>query len=826
MSEETDMSVRQRITRVLMRAETWIFANPKIVLGLILLVTLVFATRLPGLRIYTDFSDLLPQNHPYIQTYNRIKENFGGANVIVMAIEVEQGTIFNNATLALVHGATQGVDNLPSVNHNLVSSLTHRTARKVYLTQDGNFASESYYDAAKVARTPLTGAELEQLKKDVMANPQIYGLLVSPDLRSALIKAQLNEGGIDYPATFAALQKVRAEATKAGHNVYITGNPVLTGYVYTYLNQIVAILACTLALLALLLTVHFRRLYGIALPLLGIALSSIWGLGFMTWLGFNLEPLSMPIPFLIAARATSHAVQLVARYYEELAVTHNGKQAARNALDALFRPGSLAIIVDAVGIAVMVFGAAPFNWKLGISAGFWAFSVIFTVHFMVPLALTVLPQPKSTENKNQGMRSLLGRAMASTGGTERGAAAILALAVVLMLGGGVLAMRVQIGESEPGSPILNRDHDYNRSTAAINRLFPGSEELHIVARTAEPGGIRRPEVMRAIEEFQAQMLSDPALGGTKALPAVVRVVNRLTHNDDPRWRQVPDSAAEIGGLMFAYLASSPIPGALKEYVNADETEANMVFFYKDHSTDTVERAVATANRAAAAIMAGVPGLTIELGGGIVGVTAAANDALHTDHMILVPAVMVLAFLLVMAYYQSFHAGWLMVLPMLFATVLTYAYMGWKGIGISVNTVPVIMVGVGVGIDYAVYFMDRIREEMGQVRDVRKAAINAVSTTGYAVSFTALTLIAGVIMWVFLSDLRFQSDAAVLLSFMLVVNAIGAILIVPAWCVVFKPHFVVAAQQDGGAPLERADEAPGPRPARQESEGPTTARVTI
>src|SRR5438552_810352 len=792
------MSLRNKITHALIRAEEWIFANPKIVLGMIFTVTLLFATQLPYLRIYTDFADLLPQKHPYIRTYNQIKENFGGANMIVMAIEVDAGTILNNETLALVYRATQGIDSLPSVNHNLVSSLTHRTSRKVYLTADGNFASESYYDAQKAQRTPQ---ELEQLKKDVTADPRIFGLLVSPDLKAALIKAQLNEGSIDYAKTFAELQKVRADVTQPGHKVYVTGNPVLTGYVYTYLNQIIAILAYTLVLLTLLLIFYFRRFYGVALPLLGIALSSIWGLGFMSWLGFNLEPLSMPIPFLIAARATSHGVQLVARYYEELAVTHNGKRAARNALDALCRPASLAITVDAAGIAVMVLGAAPFNWKLGISAGFWAFSVIFTVHFMVPLALTVLPQPRATENKNQSIRSLLGAAMAKTGGTERGARAILGIAALLMVVGSIFAARVQIGEAEPGSPILKRNHDYNVSTKAINSLFPGSEELHIVARTAEKGGLRRPEVMRGVEAFQEQMLYDPGLGGTKSIPTVVRVVNRLTHNDDPRWMQIPDNADEIGGLMFTYLASSPIPGALKEFINADENEADMVFFYKDHSAETINRAVAVATEAGRKVAASISGLTIEPGGGIVGVTAAANEALHTDHMILIPTVMALAFLLVMAYYQSLHAGWLMVLPMLFATVMTYAYMGWNGVGISVNTVPVIMVGVGVGVDYVVYFMDCIREEMALVHDVRQAAVNAVSTTGYAVSFTALTLIAGVILWVFMSDLRFQSDAALLLSFMLVVNAIAAILIVPAWCVVFKPHFVVAAHYDKEGVLE-------------------------
>lgn len=789
------MSLRARITAALQRGEGWIFANPGAVLIGIFAMTLLFATQVPRLQILTDFNDLLPQQHPYIQTYNRIKENFGGANQVVMAIEAPEGQdIFNDKTLALVHEATQGIDTLPSINHNLIASLTHRTVRKVFVRADGGFGSEPYYDAQKPEHTP---EQLAQLRKDVLANPQVYGLLVSPDRRAALIKGQLNEGAIDYAATFAELQKVRAAVTRDGHQVYITGNPVLTGYVYTYLNQIVGILFWTLALLATLLIVYFRRLYGIALPLLGISLSSIWGLGFMSWLGFNLEPLSMPIPFLIAARAMSHGVQLVARYYEELAVTHNGKQAARNALDALFRPGSLAIIVDAVCIAVMMLGAAPFNWKLGVSAGFWAFSVIFTVHFMIPLALTLLPQPKDMENKNQGVRSALGGFMAATGGTPRGAVAILAITAALVVAGTPWALKVKIGESEPGSPILHKTHDFNTSTAAVNALFPGSEELHIIARTKEPGGLKRPEVMQAIERFQQHMLQDPALGGVKSIPAVVRQVNRLTHNDDPRWAQLPDSAGEIGGLMFAYLASSPTPGALKEFVNADETEADLVFYYKDHQAETITRALALAQEAALIATSGVSDLSFEPGGGIVGVSAAANEALHSDHMIMVPLVMAAAFVLVMLYYQSLHAGWLMVLPMLFATVMTYAYMGFNGIGVSVNTVPVIMVGVGVGIDYAVYFMDRIREEMEQLGDIRKAAINAVATTGYAVSFTAVTLIAGVVLWIFMSDLRFQSDAAVLLSFMLIVNAVAAMMIVPAWCVAFRPKFVVGEHQGHG-----------------------------
>ena len=784
--------IRDSITAVLHRGEQWLFANPRIVLGLILAVTLGFSTRLPALRIYTDFNDLLPQRHPYIQTYNRIKERFGGANQIVLVVEAEGGTIFDPKALALIYDATQGVDDLPYINHNLVTSLAHRTVRKAKLASDGNVVSELYYDPAK---PPSTQDELQQLQKDVIANPQVYGLLVSPNLKAAMVKAQLNEERIDYRRLISAVQELRAKLQRPGFKIYITGNPVLTGYVYTYLNQIISIMFGTLALLAALLVIYFRRLYGILLPLIGICLSSVWGLGFMALCGFNLEPLSMPIPFLIAARATSHGVQLVARYYEELALTHDGPKAARNALEALFRPGSLAIIVDSVGIGVLVLGTAPFNHKMGLSAGFWALSVIFTVHFMVPLALSVLPQPRRTTNNNAGVRKILGSIMAHSGGTRTGAIVILGVAAAAVVLGGLSATHVQIGESEPGSPLLKRNHDYNLSTKAINELFPGSDELHVLVSTKEKNGLKRPEVLHAIESLQADMLLDADTGGTKALPLVIRQVNRLTHYGAPRWEQIPDSAKEIGGLMFTYMAASPVPGALQEFVSPANDQADVVFYYKDHRVATVDGAMAQARRSIAAIGSGVAGMSIELAGGIVGVTAASNEALHRDHMLIIPIVMAMAFLLVTAYYQSLHAGWLMVLPMLFSTIMTYAYMGIHNICINVNTVPVIAVGVGVGIDYAVYFMDRIREEMHKAYDIRRAAIVAISTTGYAVSFTAVTLIAGVVLWIFMSDLRFQADAAQLLSFMLIVNAIAAMLIVPSWCVLFEPKFVVGNKNE-------------------------------
>lgn len=796
-----------RFTHALHNLDVWVFRHPRSMLAALLLVTLFFASRIPGVQMYSDFADLLPQEHPYIQLHNSIRDTFGGANNVVVAVVPEQGDIFTAETLARIHRLTQSIDQLPGVNHNLVSSLTHRTARKVWLTETGDVNSQPYYDSLKES---WSEAELAQMREDVMANPRIFGLLVAPDLKAALIKATFNEGALDYAAIFDQLQEIRAGEDVAGVSIYATGQPVLVGWVYTYLDQIIQIFFYTLAILLALLVVYFRRAYGVALPLLGIVLASTWGLGIVSLLGYNLDPLTLVIPFLISARAMSHGIQLVQRYYDELPQVPEGEPrgetAARRTFESLFRPGSLGVVSDAVGLLLIALGSVPINVKLGIYASLWALAVIFTVLIAIPLVLSQLPAPKSRgtgEAAESPLFARIGDAVASRGG----ATLVLVGALGVYAVGGYFSSWVQIGESEPGSPILYPDHDYNVSSRAINGQFPGSEELYIVARTDEPGGMKRPEVLAALASFQQHMLYDPELGGAKGLPDLVKQVNRIFHSDDPRWAVVPDDAHYVGGLMFAYMASSPIPGALKEFVDTDEQTANLVFFYKDHQGSTIRRAIHQAKAWIDDPANQVEGLSIQLAGGLVGVTAAINEAAYDTNMLIIPLVLLLIFVFVTWFYWSLHAGWLMFLAMSFCTVATYAYMGLVGIGINVNTVPIIAVGIGIGIDYSIYIMDRIREETAKAGgELMTGVRRAIATTGRAVGFTALALVSGVIMWVFVSDLRFQADAALLLVVMLVLNAAAAMFLVPAWIATFRPAFITRARFDEDGVLHSEEAA--------------------
>ncbi|MEG9862573.1 MAG: MMPL family transporter, partial [Parvularculales bacterium] len=603
-------------------------------------------------------------------------------------------------------------------------------------------------------------------------------------------KGTLNEGRLTYPEVFAKIREMLDDAQQAeGVKIYAAGQPVLVGWVHSYLVEVIQIFFLTAAILMALLVVYFRRFYAILIPLIGITISSIWGLGVISLLGYNLDPLTMVIPFLVSARALSHGVQLVQRYNDELEASETGSEAARRTFEGLFRPGSLGVVSDATGIFLISLGSIPINTKLAHYASLWALSVVVTVLIAVPLMLSLIPKQKVINNRRNPIMRLMSMVGNHLVVTKTSVITLVSLLIVTIIGC-VYASRVQIGESEPGSPILYRNHDYNVSAKAINELFPGSEELIVVARTDESGGMKRPEVLRAIKTLQTYMMTDPDVGGVKALPALVEQVNRLIHSDDPRWLYIPDDPAYAGGLLFTYMASSPIPGALQEFVSPDEDEASIVFFYKDHQGTTIRRAIHMLTTWINDPANQVEGLRFELAGGLIGVTAAGNEAAFETNITVLPLVLLLIFVFVTIFYMTFHSGFLMFVMMTFATTLTYAYMGVAGIGINTNTVPIIAIGVGVGIDYSIYMMDRIREMMDKNGNNLDDAIrSALRSAGLAICFTATTLICGVIIWTFVSSLRFQADAALLLSVMLALNAIAALFLVPSWIRIFKPKFI-------------------------------------
>jgi predicted RND superfamily exporter protein len=188
------------------------------------------------------------------------------------------------------------------------------------------------------------------------------------------------------------------------------------------------------------------------------------------------------------------------------------------------------------------------------------------------------------------------------------------------------------------------------------------------------------------------------------------------------------------------------------------------------------------------------GVQFVMAGGSMGILAAINDEVERSHIANITLIFVVIFVLHSFTYQSMSSGGIVFLQIATATMISLAYMAIRGIGLNINTLPVQSVGVGIGVDYAIYIVDRIRQECVDTQDIDEAVRRTIRTTGMAVTFTATTITGGIFLWVF-SDLRFQAEMAYLLVMLMILNMFGAITVVPAFYSILRPKVATALLSD-------------------------------
>ncbi|MFI5316302.1 MAG: MMPL family transporter [Myxococcota bacterium] len=1024
-------------------------------------LTVFFLVQALQLQIFSQFIDLLPRNHPFIQVYEKYNRQFGSANVVAAAIVAKNGTIYTDEFLEKVYAFTDQIDKVEGVDHGQITSITAITIRDQEVDREGIMRSRQIIGeqaialleaqffgrrairratAADAATAPKTlqelrvytdkrkaelvaelqptsaiplermadrkeaerlrilrkeNAELEFLAlrlaelptgyhldgerligpdgglipKAILAglpdrihqNKQVFGRLVSTDDKAVLIAAGFLEGRLDYHKIFDEIYSLKQELEQDGTaEVHLTGQPILAGWTFAFLPEIIEILLLSLGVLLVLLAFYFRRFYGVIMPFTGAVVSAIWGLGFTALMGYQLEPLVLVIPMLITARAVSHSVQFVERFYEEYERLEGDKyEAIVISMAELLLPGTLAIITDAFGILVIYVSSIALMKKVALVGAFWAMSIAVTEMLLNRLMIAYFPAPKDTSHYTPAPIVWVLNQLSWMATSARSVRVILGIWVAIVVGSLYFAPKVPVGESHPGTPILWPDSEFNKSAAVISSKFYGADELTVVVETEMEGGIHRPEVMREIEAFQRYMEQDKKVGGTLSIVDYMKAINRTFHQSDPRWSIVPYTPPEIGGLLYLYEAGSPDPRVLNPVRDQVARNAAVRVFYGDHKGDTIRAAIDRVKtylheRPTGAIQArlevpeddwvatvfwwigpllpprpialGVylqnpdgsyakqpvesPGRTdpapedskariltlprmtrelretlvaagydsvgkiastsveqlakvegfdlatayalinaakldrrnfrvvyewksdekqtqvqvrkrgfwepyelwvkyqgddyirresgrwaegtsFALASGLMGVLAASNDEVEGSNNATLIASFLTTFLIVWVSYRSAAIALYMILSLGTASVVSLAYMYFAHIGFDVNTLPVQALGVGVGVDYALYIMDRVVHERQRGHSVDEAVRIAIKTTGMAVFFTASTLVGGIIFWYFISSLRFAADMSLLLSVVLTGNMIGAMLLVPALTVYFRPDFATA-----------------------------------
>jgi predicted RND superfamily exporter protein len=611
---------------------------------------------------------------------------------------------------------------------------------------------------------------------------------VSLDETALVLRAGFHQRLLDYPRLFEAVNReILSLAHSPRLEIHIAGMPRLYGWIHQYVGEIVAIFAGTVCLLWTLLYLYFGDWRGSLRPTISGGLAAVWGLGFTRLIGFSLDPLALVVPFFITARAVSHSVQMHDRYYEELGRGRTQREAIVESFAALFAPTLSGIITDALGVLVILLVPIAMLQKLAISASFWIVSIVVSELLLNPIVYYYLrpPDPEKVSRREIGIwrrgTEALGRAV--TGSVGRWVTVAIAGAGLLVCAYFISGIR--IGDPTSVSNIFYADHPFNESHRVIQATFGGVEPLMVVVE-GEKDALKIPSNLRTIQAFQRHMEQDVSVGASFSLVDILTAVNMTFHELEPKWSVVPLDPIDVAGYFFLFWTGAP-PSDSARYFHPNFSSAHVTLFCHDHEVENVRRMVARAD----AFIASHPleKARFRMAGGLIGVLAAVYEEVLRYNLLMNVLSFATIFLVVAATYRSLVAATLLIVPMLIANSVINAYMGARGIGINLNTLPIVTVGVGFGIDYGIYIVSRATEAASAAgRSTVDAVVEAVSSAGKAVSFTGITMIGSVLLWT-LSTIRFEGEMGLLLAIWMFFSMVTAMTLLPALLVIFDPAFL-------------------------------------
>jgi predicted RND superfamily exporter protein len=774
-----DKSMIEIIAKFCIRRRAW-------VAGALFAITLVLGWFALHIEVRTVFEDMLPSRHEYVQTHNKFKDTFGGSNMVTIMFEVDQGDIFETDVLEKVRNVTLGLREVSAVNPYQITSLASKKLKEVRASTAGVESRPLMWPDL-----PANAEAMAELKQAVLRNPLVYGPYVSRDLQATLISVDFIDQQVDYATVFSEIRNLIAKVDDGRVKIRVVGDPILYGWVGHYLPETLKLIIGALALTLVMLFILLRTWRGVALPLLAGAVSAFWALGICQLLGINFEPLVIVVAMLITSRAVSHSVQIVNRFDDELLLLPIGANvsaiAARVALADLFRPGMLGVIADAACMAVVALSPIPMLQKLTVLSVVWVSTLTVSAVILTPVMLSFIRKPHGTAHSINCLplfRKVLDLSVLVS--LSKARYWVLGSSLALVVGAGLYSLNLKIGDANPGSPILWPNSQYNLDSAAINARFEGIDRMFVVlGDDGQAGLVKRNDALQAMNSFQRYMEAQPEIGSSVSIADVLPQVNSSLREGNPRYLELADSEGVNASLM-AMLDSISEPGDTSRFADDQYANGSVTLMFRDRQGETIRTAVARIKEFIAThpLSEG----HWHLAGGLVGVMAAINEIILSSQIEAIAlALMVLAVICTLVY-RSSVAGMLFMVPVIISNMLTFAFMTWKGIGMNINTVPVAALGIGLGVDYAFYIADRVKEEMAAGATAEEAISRALHSAGMGVIVTASVLILSTLLW-WASSLRFQAEMGLLMAIWLSASAFSALFIMPSLIYVCRPRFI-------------------------------------
>lgn len=753
--------------------ERVIFNNRFIILVLFFLATLFLGYNATQIKPDASLERLIPLDHPFIINMLRNREDLENlGNSIRIAVAVEEGDIFTQEYMETLRQLTDEVFYLAGVDRSGMKSIWTPNVRWVEVTEQGFQGGPVIPDGYDGSRHSL-----DKLRQNILKSGQV-GTIVADNFKSTIIFAPLAEINpetglrLNYKDFSAELEeKIRAKYTAQNPKIkiHIIGFAKKVGDLIEGITSIAMFAIITIVLTFCFLLVYSRCLASTLVPIFASIIAVFWQLGLLRLFGYGIDPYSVLVPFLVFAIGISHGVQVVNAMAVEAAKGFDPMTSARLAFRQLYIPGMLALVSDAIGFLTLLFITIDVIKDLAVAAGIGVAVIIVTNLVLHPVVMSYVGISKSGIAHVQNHSEKADRKWrVMSYFSHPSIAPISVLIAILGFGLGAYYQRdLKIGDLDEGAPELRPNSRYNVDNKyVISNYSTSSDVMVVMVETADEKCTTYP-VLDAMDRLQWKLENTKGVQNTASLVTVSKIVTKAFNEGNWKWYELSRNQAII---------NSSIQRAPSGLINTTCSLTPLIIFLEDHKAETLQHVVKVVQKFSDENQSEYYQFMLAAGNG--GIEAATNEVIAKAKNMMLFFVYAVVSTLCFITFRSLRAVLCIVVPLTLTSILCEALMAKMGIGVKVATLPVIALGVGIGVDYGIYIYSRLEQLLIQGLPLQEAYFQTLRTTGKAVSFTGITLAIGVCTWIF-SPIKFQADMGILLFFMFIWNMIGSIWLLPA-----------------------------------------------
>ncbi|VEF16172.1 efflux RND transporter permease subunit [Stutzerimonas stutzeri] len=757
--------------------ERLIFNNRPAVVVLCLLISAFLFYQAAQVRPQTSFEKMIPLGHPYIQKMLEHQNDLANlGNTVRISVEAVEGDIFSKEYMETLRQIHDEVFYIHGVDRSNMKSLWSPSVRWTEVTEEGFAGGEvipQTYDGSPES--------LEDLRDNILKSGQI-GRLVANNFKSSIIDVPLLES---YPDPEDQGRQIKLDYQKFSHELeekirekYQAQNPNVKVHIIGFAKKVgdlidglvgVALFFIVAIGITFVLLLWFTRcLKSTIAVLITTLIAVVWQLGLLHTLGFGLDPYSMLVPFLVFAIGISHGVQKINGIAMASGFTEDPVTAARMAFRQLFIPGMVALLSDAVGFVTLLLIDIGVIRELAIGASLGVAVIILTNLILLPVAISYMgiSQKAIKQAREEASRDHPFWRALSNFASPTVAPISITIAVVALAGGLWYGQNLKTGDLDQGAPELHPDSRYNLDNDFVIRNYSTSSDVLVVMVKTAPEGCSHYDTLAAMDELMWKMQNTEGVQSAVSMVSVARQGIKGMNEGSLKWETLSRNQ---------HVLNNSIARAEGMY-NSDCSLAPVLVFLNDHKAETLEHVVAAAKDFAEENNR--EGLEFVLAAGNAGIEAATNEVIAESEITMLIAVYAAVSFMCLLTFRSLAATLCVILPLVLTSILGNALMAFMGIGVKVATLPVIALGVGIGVDYGIYIYSRLESFLRQGMTLQEAYYQTLKSTGKAVIFTGVCLAIGVVTWVF-SDIKFQADMGMMLTFMFLWNMVGAIWLLPA-----------------------------------------------